>query len=94
MARFAAPSAASPAAYGVLFRDPLKPAVPALPQEMALPSGSVIVTSVLLKLDWMYAFPRGTCFRSLFLTRGALFFSANRYSFCLAISYQLSAFSR
>ena len=47
----AAESAARPAAYGVLLREPLKPADPELPQHKALPCGSVIVTSVLLKLD-------------------------------------------
>src|SRR5215213_9039521 len=47
----AAESAARPAAYGVLLREPLKPAPPELPQHRALPCGSVIVTSVLLKLD-------------------------------------------
>src|SRR5215213_10944939 len=47
----AAESAARPAAYGVLLREPLKPAAPELPQHRALPCGSVIVTSVLLKLD-------------------------------------------
>jgi hypothetical protein len=50
IARRAAPSALICAAYGVLLRDPLNPAVPALPHEMALPFISVIVTSVLLKV--------------------------------------------
>ncbi len=53
MAFLAAESAARPAAYGVLLREPLKPAAPELPQLSALPFGSVIVTMVLLKLDWM-----------------------------------------
>ena len=53
IAFFAAESAARPAAYGVLLREPLKPAAPELPQLSALPFGSVIVTIVLLKLDWM-----------------------------------------
>jgi hypothetical protein len=64
MARRAAPSAASWAAKGVLFRDPLKPAVPALPQARTFPFGSVSVTTVLLKVDLMYTCPRGTDFRS------------------------------
>jgi hypothetical protein len=40
------------AAYGVLFREPLKPLDPALLQEITAPVGSVIVTSVLLNVDW------------------------------------------
>src|SRR5579883_124249 len=60
----AAFSAARPAAYGVLLREPLKPTDPELAQVMTLPSGSVIVTIVLLKLDWTYALPRGTTLRS------------------------------
>src|SRR5918911_4722983 len=51
MALRAALSAARPAAYGVLLRDPLKPAAPEEPHVSTLPSGSVIVTMVLLKLD-------------------------------------------
>ena len=42
-------SAASRAANGVLLREPLKPAEPALPQATVLPSVSVTVTIVLLK---------------------------------------------
>src|SRR5574341_1014582 len=42
-------SAASRAAKGVLLREPLKPAEPAEPQAMVLPSESVTVTIVLLK---------------------------------------------
>ena len=53
MALRAAESAARPAAYGVLLREPLKPAAPDEPQVSTLPSGSVMVTIVLLKLDWM-----------------------------------------
>jgi hypothetical protein len=49
--------AASPAAYGVLLRDPLNPAEPALPQATALPCVSVIVIIVLLKVAWMCAIP-------------------------------------
>ena len=47
----AASSAARPAAYGVLLREPLNPAAPELPQQSTLPCGSVMVTRVLLKLD-------------------------------------------
>jgi hypothetical protein len=41
------------AANGVPFLEPLNPAVPALAQAMTLPRGSVSVTIVLLKLDWI-----------------------------------------
>src|SRR6266508_2365461 len=71
IAFLAAASAASPAAYGVLFREPLKPAAPELDHVSTFPSGSVMVTSVLLKLDWMYAQPAGTFFRSRRRTRPA-----------------------
>jgi hypothetical protein len=64
MARRAAPSALICAAYGVLFRDPLNPAAPALPHAMGLPVMSVMVTSVLLNVACMWACPRGTIFRS------------------------------
>src|SRR3981081_611014 len=50
MALRAAESAARPAAYGVLLREPLKPAAPDDPQVKTLPSGSVMVTIVLLEL--------------------------------------------
>ena len=36
---------------GSAFREPLKPAVPELPQDKAFPWGSVRVTMVLLKVD-------------------------------------------
>src|SRR5829696_1980731 len=45
----AATSAESAAAYGVLLREPLKPATPAEPQLTTAPTGSVIVMIVLLK---------------------------------------------
>src|SRR5581483_373294 len=77
IAFFAASSAAWLAAKGVLFRDPLNPTTPELLQESTFPSGSVIVTSVLLKVDWMYAFPRGTCLRSRRLGRAPRRRSAN-----------------
>jgi hypothetical protein len=40
---------ANRAAKGVLFREPLKPADPALPQQTVFPCWSVTVTMVLLK---------------------------------------------
>jgi hypothetical protein len=51
MARRAAVSAAIWAAYGVLLREPLKPAEPALLQDTTFPLGSVMVIRVLLKVD-------------------------------------------
>src|SRR3990172_1246866 len=60
----------------VLFREPLKPAVPALAQESTLPFGSVSVMVVLLKLDWMKASPAGTFFFSRFRVRVLVFRSA------------------
>jgi hypothetical protein len=53
MALRAASSAASCAANGVLLRDPLKPRDPALDQATVFPFTSVIVTTVLLNVDWM-----------------------------------------
>jgi hypothetical protein len=57
------------AANAVLLREPLKPAVPPLLQEITLPSGSVSVTMVLLNVELMKAFPLGTNFRSRLLVR-------------------------
>jgi hypothetical protein len=53
MAFFAASSAASWAAKGVLFLEPLKPLLPALHQERVFPVGSVIVMIVLLNVAWI-----------------------------------------
>jgi hypothetical protein len=47
----------------------LKPTRPALPQLMTFPVVSVIVTIVLLNVDWMCACPVGTFFRSRFFPR-------------------------
>jgi hypothetical protein len=49
----AASSAARCAAKAVDFREPLNPTVPALPQAITLPLGSVSVTIVLLNVDCM-----------------------------------------
>jgi hypothetical protein len=62
----AASSAASCAAKGVLFRDPLNPRDPALDHDTVLPLTSVIVTTVLLKVDWMCAIPEETFFLTFF----------------------------
>src|SRR5579884_4115365 len=60
-------SAAWPAANGVPLREPRNPRAPALDQAITLPSGSVIVTRVLLNVAWMYTTPTGTWRRSFFL---------------------------
>src|SRR5512135_1464717 len=62
----AASSAASWAANGVDLREPLKPREPALDQPTVLPLTSVIVTTVLLKVDWMCAMPVATFFFAFF----------------------------
>ena len=51
IAAFAAVSAATEAAYGVDFFEPLNPRPPALAQDSALPCKSVSVTIVLLNED-------------------------------------------
>src|SRR6266536_3232139 len=63
-ARRAACSAASWAANGVDFRDPLNPTLPALAHESVFPSRSVMVTMVVLKVDLMWACPCETFFFS------------------------------
>src|SRR2546426_211687 len=63
-ARRAAASAASCAANGVDFREPLNPTFPALAHESVFPSRSVIVTIVLLNVDLMWAWPCATFFFS------------------------------
>src|SRR5213075_1394857 len=63
----AACSAATVAANGVLFFDPLKPALPEEPQEIVLPCMSVMVTVVLLKVAAMCAMPSGSTARFAFL---------------------------
>src|SRR5690625_1285884 len=59
---FAAASAAICAAYGVDFLEPLKPSAPAEFQAITLPCISVIVTIVLLKVEWICATPFSTIF--------------------------------
>ena len=70
----AASSAASCAANGVHLREPLKPRDPALDHATALPLMSVMVTTVLLKVDWMCAIPVETFFLTFF--------------FCLAFAWR------
>src|SRR3954469_28333 len=62
-----ASSAASCAAKGVDLREPLKPRAPALDHATVLPFTSVIVTTVLLKVDWMQAIPVEMFFLTFFL---------------------------
>ena len=50
-------SAATVAANGVLFLEPLNPALPAVPHAIALPRMSVIVMSRLLNVAEMWAMP-------------------------------------
>src|SRR5690606_21294247 len=60
-------SAATVAANGVDFFEPLKPAFPALPHTTTFPARSVMVTSVLLNVALMCATPSAsTCFRVRF----------------------------
>src|SRR5688572_22498561 len=67
-------SAATVAANGVDFFEPLKPALPELPHVTTLPWLSVIVTSVLLNVALMCATPSAsTCLRARFV-RGPPFF--------------------
>src|SRR6058998_576123 len=91
MALRAAVSAAWLAAKGVLLRDPLNPAVPPLLVVRTLPSGSVIVTSVLLNVDCTYAFPRGTFFRSRRRVRTRRLRSATRCDLRLLLRRDASA---
>src|SRR5690349_5647427 len=60
----AATSAERAAAYGVLLREPLKPATPAEPQLTTAPVRSVIVMIVLLNDAWTWTCPTGTFFFS------------------------------
>src|SRR5690606_41508087 len=73
IAAFAADSAAICAANGVLFREPLKPRLPELAQEIALPCGSVIVTIVLLNVERMCATPDSIFLRSRRFVRTTFF---------------------
>src|SRR5215813_11759588 len=80
----AAASAVTWAAKGVLFREPLKPAEPAVSHAITLPSRSVSVTIVLLKDVLMWAWPTGTFFFARRRVRP-------RVAFCRAKSWLLVA---
>ena len=60
---FAAESAVTWAANGVLLREPLKPAEPAVSHAITFPCLSVSVTMVLLNDVLMWALPTGMFFR-------------------------------
>src|SRR3954465_11147342 len=62
----AAPFAATVARLGVLFLEPLKPALPDDPHATVLPCRSVIVTVVLLKVAAMCATPSDAMTRFVF----------------------------
>src|SRR5262245_32886518 len=64
-------SAATCAANGVDFREPLKPAAPEVAHARAFPWRSVIVTMVLLNEAWMWAMPSATFFLTFLRTRAA-----------------------
>src|SRR5512134_584094 len=64
MALRPASSAATCAAYGVDFREPLKPCPPADDQAIELPCTSVIVTTVLLNVALICATPETIFLRS------------------------------
>src|SRR3989344_6641181 len=72
------------AAYGVAFLAPLKPDAPADPHTKVLPPGSVIFTSVLLKVAVIYARAWVTfiAFLSFLLAIFGLLFCRVRRGFC------------
>src|SRR4051812_44187648 len=70
----AAPSAATVAANGVLFLEPLKPALPDDPHATVLPCMSVMVTVVLLKVAAMCATPSASMTRLVFFPVAILFY--------------------
>src|SRR6185312_3981759 len=72
IAFLAASSAASCAANGVDLREPLKPRTPADDHETTFPLTSVIVTMVLLNVDWMWQMPLWTFFFVFFLATLAI----------------------
>ena len=61
-----ASSAATWAAYGVDFLEPLNPFAPAEDQDTTFPFVSAIVTIVLLNVDWTYAIPFNIFFLPFF----------------------------
>ena len=86
----AALSAAIPAANGVDFFEPLKPAVPVEAHVMVLPLRSVMVTMVLLNVASICAIPLVTVSRTFFFVLGFFFGGGNFYPFLSLYSYGLS----
>ena len=86
MASRAACSAATVAANGVDFFDPLKPALPDDPHDTALPCVSVMVMVVLLNVALMCATPVWMFFRTFFfcLPLTLLIFDLSDYFFVTA----------
>src|ERR1700749_1869065 len=72
IAFLAASSAASCAANGVDLREPLKPRTPADDHDTVLPLTSVMVTMVLLNVDWMWQMPLWTFFLTFFFAALAM----------------------
>ena len=66
IAFFPASSAASCAAKGVDFLEPLNPLLPDDDHEIVLPEVSVMVTIVLLKVEFICAIPDGMFFLTFF----------------------------
>src|SRR5438045_780650 len=71
-------SAATVAANGVLFLEPLNPALPDEPQEIALPCVSVMVMVVLLNVAAIWAMPSASTTRFAFLPVAMLFLYPER----------------
>lgn len=99
IAAFPAASPAICAAKGVDLRDPLNPKAPALDHATAFPFSSVIVTMVLLNVEWTCATPRAIFLRALrfhvssLLRSLPLFTSSYRpISFCLLL-YELDLYA-
>src|SRR6478609_606058 len=72
-------SAATVAAKGVLFLEPLKPALPDEPHDTALPCESVIVMVVLLNVALMCATPSASTTRFAFFPVAMLNVLSNAY---------------
>src|SRR5881398_3364375 len=67
-------SAATVAANGVLFLEPLNPALPEDPQDTALPCVSVMVMVVLLNVALMWATPSASTTRLVFFPMAMVYF--------------------
>src|SRR5512141_1271724 len=79
-------SAATCAANGVDFREPLNPAPPDVAHDRAFPWRSVIVMIVLLNDAWMWAMPSATFFLTFLRTRAPAF----GFCGCVALDYSLA----